>query len=322
MQARALWISKARQAEIRAEALPELESDQLSIRTLYSALSRGTESLVFHGAVPASEHQRMRAPFQAGDFPWPVKYGYCNVGRVEQGPASWLGQNVFCLYPHQDHYVVPVTAVTRIPAEVPAERAVLAANLETAINALWDSEASIGDRISVVGAGVLGCLVAWLAAGIRGCDVELIDINPSRQAIAKRLGAGFALPENAQGDRDRVIHASASEQGLQTSLRLAGREATVVELSWYGDRGVNVPLGEAFHSQRLQIRSSQVGRIPSHQQARWDFGRRMQLAISLLQRAEPDVLISGESDFRDLPDTLPTLLAEGADVLCHRIRYP
>ncbi|MGQ7846883.1 zinc-dependent alcohol dehydrogenase [Granulosicoccus sp. 3-233] len=321
MDADAFWITGARSGEIRSTALPEAGPNEVTVRSLYSAISRGTESLVFNGAVPSGEYQRMKAPFQEGNFPWPVKYGYINVGLVEHGPASLLGQQVFCLYPHQSRYVVPADAVTPIPSQIPAGRAVLCANLETAINALWDARIAIGDKVSVVGAGVVGCLVAWLAAAIPGCEVELVDINADRETLARALGASFSLPERAQTERDLVVHASASEQGLETALALAGFEATVLELSWYGDRPVKVPLGQAFHSRRLQIRSSQVGQIASTQRARWDYRRRLSLAIRLLDDEVLDRLISGESDFAELPEVFGTLMNGGRDVLCHRIRY-
>ena len=263
----------------------------------------------------------MRAPFQEGDFPFPVKYGYNNVGVVEEGPEALLGQPVFCLSPHQTRFNVPADAVTPIPAQIPAERAVLCANLETAINALWDAQPNIGDRITVVGGGVVGCLVAWLAVKIPGCEVELVDINARRRSIADRLGADFRFPTDASNERDLVIHASASEQGLRTALELAGFEATVLELSWYGDKAVSVPLGQAFHSRRLQLRSSQVGQIAPAQRSRWDYRRRLALAMKLLEDETLDCLISGESEFVTLPETLAQLTLDGNDVLCHRIRY-
>ena len=322
MHAEAFWNTGVREGEIRAVALPPRGPGEVTVRSLYSAISRGTESLVFNGRVPASEFQRMRAPFQEGDFPFPVKYGYINVGVIEQGPEPLMGQRVFCLFPHQTRFNVPLDAVTLIPARLPAERAVLCANLETAINALWDAQPSIGDRITIVGGGVVGCLVTWLAARMPGCEVELVDINTGRRSVANALGVVFRHPHEASDERDLVIHASASEQGLQRALELAGFEATVLELSWYGDKAVSVPLGQAFHSRRLQLRSSQVGQIAPAQRSRWDYGRRLALAMTLLEDETLDCLISGESDFIDLPETLALLTREGNDALCHRIRYP
>lgn len=307
------------QAELRSEELPRPGPEEARVRTLYSGISRGTESLVLNGRVPPGQYQTMRAPFQGGDFPHPVKYGYSSVGRVEQGPPEWQGRLVFCLHPHQTAYVVPVQALTPVPAVVPPARAVLSANLETALNGLWDAGPRIGDRIAVIGAGAVGCLTAWLAARMPGCEVELIDINPERRTVAGALDVPFAFPDHAMTEADLVIHASGAPDGLRTALRLAGFEATVLELSWYGDTAVPVPLGEAFHSRRLTLRSSQVGQVAGVQRPRWDHRRRLAKVMDLLVDPRLDVLIDGESPFDALPEVLPRLAAGGG--LCHRIIY-
>ena len=258
---RALWLSSPGRAQIRAVELPNPGPDQVIVRTLYSGISRGTERVVFRGGVPAGQREAMRAPFQEGDFPGPVKYGYLNVGVVEQGPDRLVGRTVFCLYPHQTRYVVPAAAVVLVPDAVPAGRAILAGTMETAVNALWDAAPLVGDRITVVGAGMVGACTAALLARIPGTRVQLVDVDPGRAEIAVRLGLHFTLPEDAAGDQDLVVHASATSAGLRRSLELAADEATVLELSWYGDRPVQVPLGEAFHRRRLVLRSSQGGTI-------------------------------------------------------------
>jgi threonine dehydrogenase-like Zn-dependent dehydrogenase len=319
--ARAFWVAEPGRGEIRTEVLPRRDANDVLVRTLYSGISRGTESLVFAGRVPPSEHARMRAPFQDGDFPAPVKYGYCNVGVVEEGPAELCGRAVFCLYPHQTHYVVPASAVRPLPAGVPPARAVLAANLETAVNALWDAAPRIGERISVIGAGTVGCLVAWLAARIVGAKVELIDIDARKERAARALGVAFRAPGSATRDVDLVVHTSATGAGLATALDLAGFEATVVELSWYGDAAPAVPLGQAFHSRRLTLKSSQVGTIAATQRARFDHARRFDLVLELLAHAELEALISGESRFDDLPAVLAQLAGSPGYTLCHRIVY-
>jgi 2-desacetyl-2-hydroxyethyl bacteriochlorophyllide A dehydrogenase len=319
--ARALWITGPGRAEIREERLDEPAAGEVLVRTLYSAISRGTESLVYAGAVPPSEYARMRAPFQAGDFPAPVKYGYINVGVVEQGPAELAGRHVFCLYPHQTRYVVPVGDVYPLPATVPPPRAVLAANLGTAVNAIWDAAPRAGDRIAVVGAGAVGCLVAWLAAGFPGCTVELIDVDPAKAAAARALGVDFKLAHEATRDADLVIHASGTGEGLSTALSLAGFEATIVELSWFGNRAVTLPLGEAFHARRLTIRSSQVSTIATAQRARWTPQRRMALVLELLADPHLDALVTGESPFEELPAVLARLARAPGGTLCHRILY-
>ncbi len=320
-KARAFWVLAPGRGEIRDETLAAPQPGQALVRTRYSGISRGTESLVFQGRVPASQYTLMRAPHQAGEFPGPLKYGYINVGMVEQGPAEWCGRRVFCLYPHQTEYVVPVEALLPLPDDLPDTRALLAANMETAINALWDAAPRVGDRIAVIGAGVLGTLVASLAARIAGTQVQLIDIDPARAPVAASLGVGFCLPDAAAADCDLVFHASASEAGLQLALRLAGLEAEIIELSWFGDRSVALPLGEAFHARRLTIRASQVGQVSPSRRARWSYSRRLQLALELLRDARYDALLGEESAFDDLPQTMARLAVTPGSALCHRIRY-
>lgn len=319
--AQAFWVVEPGRGEIRAERLASPGPHDVVIETLYSGVSRGTESLVFEGRVPPSEWTRMRAPFQAGDFPAPVKYGYAAVGRVTDGPDDLRGATVFVLHPHQTRFVVPADAAHVVPGDVPPARAILAANMETAINGIWDASPHVGDRISVVGAGTVGCLAAWVASRIAGCDVELVDVNPARATVARALGVAFADPTHARLDRDLVIHASGSDAGLRLALDLAGFEARIVELSWYGDRSATVPLGQAFHARRLQLVSSQVGHLPPAQRARWTHRRRLQLALSQLAAPALEALITGESAFDTLPDAMARLSRASGDVICHRVRY-
>jgi 2-desacetyl-2-hydroxyethyl bacteriochlorophyllide A dehydrogenase len=320
--ARAFWTVAPRRGELRTQPLPAPGPGEVRVETLWSGISRGTEALVWSGRVPESQHAAMRAPFQEGDFPFPVKYGYAAVGRVVDGPEVLRGRCAFCLHPHQDAFVVPADRVVALPEELPPERAVLAANMETAVNALWDAGPRIGDRIVVIGAGTVGCLVARLAAGIPGTEVTLVDIDPERRGIAVALGCRFAAPADAPGDADLVIHASGHPDGLTTALGLAGVEATVVEMSWFGDRPVPVPLGEAFHSRRLTLVSSQVGMVSPARRVRRGYADRMATALALLADPVFDRLITGESPFDALPGTMAALAADGHGVLTHRIRYP
>jgi NADPH:quinone reductase-like Zn-dependent oxidoreductase len=320
--AQALWYSGPGQAEIREQALAPPGAGEVRVRALYGAVSRGTEALVFAGRVPASEFERMRAPFMAGDFPFPVKYGYATVGRIEAGAQDLIGRTVFTLHPHQDLFNIPASAAMPLPENLPPQRAVLAANMETALNAVWDAAPGPADRIAVVGAGVVGSLVAYLCGQLPGAEVTLVDINPARAELAKTLGVGFARPETATGDCDLVVHASGHGSGLGTALALAGEEATVLELSWYGDASVAAPLGGAFHSRRLRLISSQVGRIAPSHRPRWTYGRRLAAALALLTDARLDALLAPAIGFADLPRRLPDILDAGSGVLCQPIIYP
>jgi threonine dehydrogenase-like Zn-dependent dehydrogenase len=320
-EAKAFWVAAPESGEIRVQELRMPAAGELLVRTVASGISRGSESLVFRGQVPQSEWRRMRCPFQEGEFPAPVKYGYAAVGVVEDGPADFIGRRVFCLHPHQNRFVVPQDMAATVPDDVPDRRATLAANMETAVNGLWDGAPGPGDRIAVVGAGVVGALVAALAARLPGAEVELVDIDPARKALAAALGCGFADPRTARAEADLVFHASGRAEGLTTALAVAGSEATIVELSWYGSSMVALPLGGAFHSRRLTLRSSQVGAVPAHRRARWSRQRRLALALSLLRDPVFDLLLSGDSRFSDMPELMPRLVASPTGVLCHTLRY-
>ncbi len=320
MPARALWFMRPGEAFIQVVELRNPDVGEVLVRTAYSGISRGTETTVFAGLVPETEHERMRAPFMEGDFSFPIKYGYCAVGIVEAGEPQLVGRHVFCLYPHQDRFVVPATAVTVIPANVPPQRAVLAANLETALNIVWDAGIMPGDRVAVFGAGVVGCLVAHLARCVPGTEVLLADPNLERASPAENLALSFCLPERLSGEFDILINASGAAAALSQAIDLAGLEARIVEASWYGQRQVSLSLGGAFHSKRLSIVSSQVGHVATVQRPRWSYARRLSKVMDLLGDPRLDALISGESAFADLAGDYSRILQSTA-TLCHRIRY-
>ena len=317
----AFWLAEPGVGEIRPVELPQPGPDEVLVRTLRSAVSRGTETLVFRGQVPASQYEAMRAPFQEGDLPGPVKYGYLNVGVVEQGPPGLRGRVVFCLYPHQTAYVVPARSVVLVPAGVPPERAILAGTVETAVNALWDAAPLVGDRVTVVGAGMVGCCVARLLARMPGVSVTLVDVDPRRATIAAALGVDFALPAEAEGERDLVFHTSATGAGLQQSLDLLVTEGTVTDLSWYGDADITLSLGGDFHSRRLSIRASQVGAVAPARRGARTMTDRLTLALDLLRDPAFDVLLTGESPFADLPTVMPKLSDGSLPAQCHSISY-
>ena len=317
----AFWVREPGLGEIRPVALPPPGPGEAVVRTRHSGISRGTETLVFRGEVPPSQHARMRAPFQEGDFPGPVKYGYLNVGVVESGPAELQGRTVFCLYPHQTAYVVPASSLVVVPDDVPPVRAVLAGTVETAVNALWDAAPLVGDRITVVGAGMVGCCVARLLARFPGVEVTLVDVDAGRGEVAARLGVAFARPDDAAGGRDLVVHTSATSAGLQLSLDLLSAEGAVLDLSWYGDAPVTLSLGGAFHSQRLAIRASQVGSVAPARRSSRTPRDRLVLAMDLLRDPAFDALLTGSSPFAELPDVMAALAAGRTPALCHTISY-
>lgn len=320
--AEALWYVGPGRAEIRVEKLSALHPGMVRVRALYGALSRGTEALVFAGRVPESEFDRMRSPFMGGAFPFPIKYGYATVGQVEDGPAGLVGRNVFALHPHQTQFDVPFEAAVPLAKDASPRRAILAANMETAVNAVWDAEPKANDRVCIVGAGVVGCLVAFALKQLAGAgDVTLVDIDSGRERLARALGVSFAKPDAAPSDCDLVVHTSATAEGLATALNLAVDEATVLELSWYGAGTVPVPLGGAFHSRRLRLISSQVGKVaPSHRKE-WTYRTRLELALKLTGAPELDALIEPGIAFHDLPARLPQILAPGSGILCQAIDY-
>ena len=308
MTARALWTIAPGRCEIREVTLPPRAPDQALVRARVTGISRGTERLVLMGRVPESEHAAMRCPLQAGDFPFPVKYGYAAVGEVEDGPDHLRGRRVFCLHPHQDRFLAPASMCIPLPDGVPDARAVLAANMETAVNVLWDARPLAGERALVIGAGVVGLLVAFLLSRMPGMEVAVCDLDPRRRAVAEALGATFTAPEDAPGERDLIIHASADPAGLRHALALCAFEGRIVEASWFGTREATLPLGEAFHAKRLSIVSTQVGAVSPAMRGRRTHAERMALALSLLADARLDALVGPATRFEDLPGAMPGLL--------------
>jgi threonine dehydrogenase-like Zn-dependent dehydrogenase len=320
-RARAWWVCEPGRGEVREQPLHAAGPGEVLVRTLCSGISRGTEMLVFRGGVPKDQADLMRAPFQEGEFPGPVKYGYLNVGVVEQGPVGLVGRTVFCLYPHQSRYVVPAGAVAVVPDGVPAGRAVLAGTMETALNAVWDAAPLPGDRVTVIGAGMVGCCLARLLARIPAVDVVLVDVDPARATTAAALGVGFELPVDANGDRDHVFHTSATSAGLQLALDLLAADGSVLELSWYGDAPVEVALGGDFHSRRLAVRASQVGEVATRRRGRRTRTDRLATALDLLRDPALDALATGSSPLEELPEVMPRMAAGELPGLLHTVTY-
>lgn len=321
MRATAFWVDVPTQGVLREVDLRVPQPGEVLVRTAFTGISRGTESIVFRGEVPPGERDRMRAPFQEGDFPGPVKYGYLSVGTVEHGPGDLAGRTVFALFPHQSAFVVPASAVVPVPDGVPARRAVLAGAVETAVNILWDAAPLVGDRVTIVGAGMVGCAVARVARGIPGLDVVLVDVDPAKRAVSESLGVAFASPGDAPRDRDLVIDTSSSDDGLQLAIDTAAFEGEIVEASWFGDRPVAVRLGGSFHSKRLTIRSSQVGTVAPRRRASRTTRDRLALALDLLRDPAFDRLLTGDAPWRELPRVMAAIADGSSPGLCHTIDW-
>ncbi|MFJ4226616.1 zinc-binding alcohol dehydrogenase [Paenarthrobacter nicotinovorans] len=320
-QATAYWVTKSGDGELRPEAIENPKEEEALVRTLYSGVSRGTERVVHEGRVPQRVADLMQAPHQEGEFPGPVKYGYLSVGVVEQGPEEWLGKTIFSLHPHQDFYVVPTSQLTPIPADVPARRAVLTGIVEVAINAIWEAGPRLGDRVAVVGGGLVGGVLATLLRKYPLGRLQLVDADPEKRSLADKLGIEFAEPDNADNDNDIVFHCSASNDGLKLSLQLAGDDSDVIELSWFADKEVTLPLGEDFHARRLNIRSSQVGAVALPRRHRRTNAQRLQEAAAQLKDPLFDTFLTSECQFQNLPATLARLL-ERPGGFCHVVAYP
>ncbi|MFY0614545.1 MAG: zinc-binding alcohol dehydrogenase [Hyphomicrobiaceae bacterium] len=325
--ARSLWYTAPKTVEIRSERLPPSPPGWLTIETHYSAVSRGTEQLIWRGAVAESEWQRMRAPFQDGDFPFPVKYGYSAAGIVIDGPPEWIGASTFALFPHQDVFSLPADRVTRLPDAIPLKRATLAANMETALNAVWDSGAAPADKIVIVGGGIVGLLITYLVAKLPGSHVYVIDVMPERRTIVEAMGATFVLAgadasDVIGDDADVVFHTSANAQGLAAAISACGFEASLVELSWYGDADIAVALGGAFHAKRLRLISSQVGHVATRRRARWSLARRLNAAANLLDDPLLDHLVGAAVAFDELTSQMPTIFDKAGGGLAPVIAYP
>jgi len=305
--ARALWYTKPGQAELRTERLVPPAPGEARVATEFSAISRGTERLVAQGEVPQSEWSRMRAPLQAGNFSFPIKYGYSAAGIITAGSDKLLGRRVFALHPHQDYFQAPEDNLISIPDTIPSRRAVLAANMETALNAHWDAGTSPGDRIAVIGAGVVGLLVAYLARRIAGTAVTLVDIDPARACTADALGLAFSDPHNIPADNRIVFHTSATNAGLDAAIEACAFEGRVVEMSWYGTRPVTINLGAAFHARRLRIISSQAGHVALSHRGQISHRNRLERAMALLDDPALDVLVTDAVAFTELPESLSAI---------------
>jgi len=320
-EARALWFKAYDHAEILKERLPLLKPGWCKLQTFFSAISPGTERLVYSGDVPENLRQEMKCPYMGGEFPFPVKYGYSLIGKITEGPKQSIGKIVHVLHPHQDQCIVHMEDTFPIPPRVPPPRGTLASNLETAVNAIWDSNVTIGERALLIGFGIVGSLVARLLSFIPGVQLQVVDTNPSKITLAEKMGFEACNPEKVSGNFDLAFHASGSSDGLQLAIDKVGCEGRIIELSWYGTDKVSLSLGGTFHSQRKTIHSSQVSTVSPRQRPRWDRRRRKSLVFKLLERPEFDSHITHSVPFTKLPDLYGKLKAYPTEGLSYLVRY-
>lgn len=321
---RQYWTEAAHTGALREVPVPQPAPGELLIETLHSGISRGTESLVHRGEVPAAITELMQAPFQLGALPFPVSHGYLNVGVVRQGRSELIGQTVFTLAGHREHVVVPEAAAHVLPEGCPPQRALFAGIGEVGLNGLWEGPVMIGDRVAVVGGGLIGLTTALLASKMALQRLQVVEVDAERRTFIRDLGLDAVAPEQADLDNDVVLHSSSSSAGLATSLRLAGDDAVIVEQSWYGTGDQQVPLGADFHARRLRIVATQVGQVPGPRRMRRTRGQRLATALSMLD-SRFDRLISGRSPLAQLPDVMQDV-ATGADwtrgQILHVIDHP
>ncbi|MEM9277847.1 MAG: zinc-binding alcohol dehydrogenase [Pseudomonadota bacterium] len=324
-----LSYSAPYKAAIETVQIPEIKAENVLLKTLFSGISRGTESLVYAGKVPESEWKRMRCPFMSGSFAFPVTYGYacvCEViGLGEKTSGLKPGDRVFVLHPHQDIFSVPESSCNLLPPSIPTSRAVLSANMETALNAVWDAEISGNPFCAIIGAGVVGLITAHAVRKVAGLDPVIFDLKPEKERHATEMGFRFinssGIDKTEIQDFELIFHTSASAGGLQSAIDMAAFEAKIIEMSWYGENPVSLNLGGAFHSKRLKILSSQVGTIASAKRNKLDYAGRMQQAITLLDDPRLDTLLGSAIDFHDLPNHLHDIFSPQSDVLCQVIEY-
>jgi len=319
LKIQALWhINPVSSDILRSE--PEIQKNQCLLQSKYSLISVGTERTVSMGKVPVDLHDSMAVPYMKGAFSFPVKYGYSLVGKVLKGPSEWMGRNVHLMHPHQDYCYSNLSDLFILPPTIPLKRATLISNMETAVNAIWDSQVSIGDRVVVVGFGLIGSLVALIVRQIPGVEVQVVEIDKSRQQVARSLG--FGVSDSCKKNHfDMAFHASGSATGLQNAIDAVGLEGPIIELSWYGNRKVDISLGTTFHSLRKQLISSQVSFIPSTKQSGWDFKRRKKTVLNLLHNPVFDHLLDTEVPFKESPSVFEKIRNNDWEPLTCVVKY-
>ncbi len=322
METTALWHLSESSTILKTTNIRNDHPTSCLIKSLYSLVSTGTERLVAQGKVPGNLQEAMKVPYMEGSFGFPLTYGYSLVGEIIEGPEHLISKNVHIMHPHQSMLYADEAHVALIPEDIPSKRAVLISNLETAINAVWDSEVTLGENVFVAGFGTIGSLLCQVLRKFPAIDLHVLEPNQARCEKARSWGfnavQAITLPEPPF---DVAFNTSCHENGLQVCIDSVGYEGKVVELSWYGTQSVNINLGKSFHHFRKQIISSQVSQIPGHKLSRWDYRRRKALAFDLLKDPFFDELLTDEISFEDAPVFFQNLRNGTIDSVGTTIKY-
>ncbi|WP_298982402.1 zinc-dependent alcohol dehydrogenase [Caldilinea sp.] len=293
---------------VRAEPIPQPQPGELLVQTLVSAISAGTELLFLRGEVPANMEVDSAIPALNGAVRYPLRYGYACVGRVieagEEQDRGWLGCTVFAFHPHASHFVASTAQILPVPDDLTPHRAALLPNMETAVNLVMDGQPGIGERVAVIGLGVVGLLTIALLARFPLERLLAVDPLPQRRGLATALGAHAALAPEELTERsgyDLVYEVSGSPIALNTALALTGFAGRIVIGSWYGVKQAPLDLGGAFHRSRIRLLASQVSTIDPRWSGRWNKKRRIDLAWAMLRAVEIERLITHRLPVEEAP---------------------
>jgi 2-desacetyl-2-hydroxyethyl bacteriochlorophyllide A dehydrogenase len=298
MLRRSLYFTAPHTIDVREEPLPALAAGQVLAQTLCSAISPGTEMLVYRGQVPTEMAVDETIAALGGQFRFPLKYGYSAVGRVlELGPgvdSAWQGRTVFAFNPHESHVIADIAQLFPLPDDVDAETALFLPNMETAVNFLLDGAPLIGERVAVLGQGVVGLLTTALLARCPLANLTTFDHYPLRRETSLALGAHVSLsPESSPAlQADLTYELSGSPAALDAAIALTGFDGRIVVGSWYGQKRAALDLGGRFHRSRIRLISSQVSTLTPALSGRWDKARRLQVAWAMLRAVRPGRLIT------------------------------
>ena len=320
METYSLWLENKNKPKIKKKLLrPSNKPNTLIIKTLYSGISKGTEKLVSSGFVGKDQYKIMKSPFQEGTFSFPIKYGYINVGKVINGPKKLLHKNTFALYPHQDLFEINSKEVQILNESNNPKKYLLTANMETAINIFWDTQASNKDKIVIVGMGSVGILTAYYFKLQNYKNVFICDSNLKKKKFATLLGLNFKDFKSIK-DIDVVINTTSNYQIINKSFNKLNLEGKIVEASWYGNKKGIINLGGNFHSKRLKLISTQVSNIPKYLSNKHNYKSRLKLAIKALSSNKLLKLVNTESHFNNLEEDYVSII-NNPDSIMHAIKY-